>query len=70
MYTKDLIKNETARINKRYVGNVTDSVKKILGGPDATDADKKGINTTKTLDFEQAKKQLCFLWETDIRHLT
>ena len=28
--SKDLIKNETARINKRYVGNVTDSVKKIL----------------------------------------
>ena len=27
--SKDLIKNETARINKRYVGNITDSVKKI-----------------------------------------
>ena len=28
--SKDLIKNETAKINKRYVGNITDSVKDIL----------------------------------------
>jgi hypothetical protein len=59
--SKDLIKNETARINKRYVGNVTDSVKKILGGPDATDADKKGINTTKTLDSDQAANNYAFV---------
>ena len=59
--SKDLIKNETARINKRYVGNVTDSVKKILGGPDATDADKKGINTTKTLESDQAANNYAFV---------
>ena len=59
--SKDLIKNETARINKRYVGNITDSVKKILGGPDATDADKKGINTTKTLESDQAANNYAFV---------
>ena len=59
--SKDLIKNETARINKRYVGNVTDSVKKILGGPDATDADKKGINTTKSFESDQAANNYAFV---------
>ena len=59
--SKDLIKNETARINKRYVGNISDSVAKILGGPDATDADKKGINTTKTLESDQAANNYAFV---------
>ena len=44
--SKDLIKNETARINKRYVGNISDSIKKIM-----TD-DPKGIKTTKEVDCE------------------
>ena len=61
--SKDLIKNETARINKRYVGNITDSVKKILGGPDVADddKDKKGINTTKTLESDQAANNYAFV---------
>ena len=59
--SKDLIKNETARINKRYVGNVTDSVKNILGGSDVKDADKKGINTTKTFDSDQAANNYAFV---------
>ena len=59
--SKDLIKNETARINKRYVGNVTDSVKNILGGSDVKDADKKGINTTKTLESDQAANNYAFV---------
>ena len=42
--SKDLIKNETAKINKRYVGNITDSVKDILT------KDPKGIKTTKSID--------------------
>ena len=42
--SKDLIKNEAAKINKRYVGNVTDSVKDILT------KDPKGIKTTKSID--------------------
>ena len=44
--SKDLIKNETARINRRYVGNISDSIKKIM-----TD-DPKGIKTTKEVDCE------------------
>ena len=59
--SKDLIKNETARINKRYVGNVTDSVTNILGGSDVKDADKKGINTTKTLESDQAANNYAFV---------
>ena len=59
--SKDLIKNETARINKRYVGNVTDSIKNILGGSDVKDADKKGINTTKTLESDQAANNYAFV---------
>ena len=42
--SKDLIKNESSKINKRYVGNVTDSVKDILT------KDPKGIKTTKSID--------------------
>ena len=42
--SKDLIKNEAAKINKRYVGNITDSVKDILT------KDPKGIQTTKSID--------------------
>ena len=42
--SKDLIKNEAAKINKRYVGNITDSVKDILT------KDPKGIKTTKSID--------------------
>ena len=59
--SKDLIKNETARINKRYVGNVTDSIKNILGGSDVKAADKKGINTTKTLESDQAANNYAFV---------
>ncbi len=42
--SKDLIKNEAAKINKRYVGNITDSIKDILT------KDPKGIKTTKSID--------------------
>ena len=44
--SKDLIKNETARINRRYVGNISDSIKKIMT------EDPKGIKTTKEVDCE------------------
>ena len=59
--SKDLIKNETAKINKRYVGNITDSVIKILGGPDVEEADIKGINTTKTLESDRASNNYAFV---------
>ena len=54
--TKNLILNFFGN-----VGNISDSVAKILGGPDATDADKKGINTTKTLESDQAANNYAFV---------
>ena len=54
--SKDLIKNETAKINKRYVGNITDSVKDILT------KDPKGIKTTKSIDdVDRASNNYTFL---------
>ena len=54
--SKDLIKNETAKINKRYVGNITDSVKDILT------KDPKGIKTTKSIDdVDRASNNYAFV---------
>ena len=39
--------NETARVNQRFTGNVTETVKKLLKG-------KKGIQTKKNLDSDRA----------------
>ena len=59
--SKDLIKNETARINRRYVGNISDSIKKIM-----TD-DPKGIKTTKEVDCEtdRSKNNYAFVDNKD-----
>ena len=59
--SKDLIKNETARINRRYVGNISDSIKKIM-----TD-DPKGIKTTKEVDCEtdRSKNNYAFVGNKD-----
>tara|TARA_Y100000814_G_scaffold160510_1_gene117226 strand:- start:3417 stop:4691 length:1275 start_codon:yes stop_codon:yes gene_type:complete len=54
--SKDLIKNEASKINKRYVGNITDSVKDILT------KDPKGIKTTKSIDdVDRASNNYTFL---------
>ena len=54
--SKDLIKNEAAKINKRYVGNITDSVKDILT------KDPKGIKTTKSIDdVDRASNNYAFV---------
>ena len=54
--SKDLIKNESSKINKRYVGNVTDSVKDILT------KDPKGIKTTKSIDdVDRASNNYAFV---------
>ena len=54
--SKDLIKNETSKINKRYVGNITDSVKDILT------KDPKGIKTTKSIDdVDRASNNYAFV---------
>ena len=59
--SKDLIKNETARINRRYVGNISDSIKKIMV------EDPKGIKTTKEVDCEtdRSKNNYAFVGNKD-----
>ncbi len=46
--------NETARVNQRFTGNVTETVKKLLKG-------KKGIQTKKNLDSDQASNAYSFV---------
>ena len=54
--SKDLIRNEASKINKRYVGNITDSVKDILT------KDPKGIKTTKSVDdVDRASNNYAFV---------
>jgi len=46
--------NETARVNQRFTGNVTETVKKLLKG-------KKGIQTKKNLDTDRASNAYSFV---------
>ena len=46
--------NETARVNQRFTGNVTETVKKLLKG-------KKGIETKKNLDSDRASNAYSFV---------
>ena len=46
--------NETARVNQRFTGNVTETVKKLLKG-------KKGIQTKKKLDSDRASNAYSFV---------
>jgi len=50
----EAIINETSRVNQRFTGNVTDTVKKLL-------KDKKGIKTKKKLDSDQATNSYSFV---------
>jgi len=50
----EAIINETSRVNQRFTGNVTDTVKKLL-------KDKKGIKTKKNLDSDQATNSYSFV---------
>ena len=50
----EAIINETSRVNQRFTGNVTDTVKKLL-------KDKKGIQTKKNLDSDQATNSYSFV---------
>ena len=53
----EAIINETSRVNQRFTGNVTDTVKKLL-------KDKKGIKTKKNLDSDQATNSYSFVGNT------
>ena len=46
--------NETARVNQRFTGNVTETIKKLLKG-------KKGIETKKNLDSDRASNAYSFV---------
>ena len=50
----EAIINETSRVNQRFTGNVTDTVKKLL-------KDQKGIQTKKNLDSDQASNAYSFV---------
>ena len=50
----EAIINETSRVNQRFTGNVTDTVKKLL-------KDKKGIGTKKNLDSDKATNSYSFV---------
>ena len=50
----EAIINETSRVNQRFTGNVTDTVKKLL-------KDKKGIRTKKNLDSDKATNAYSFV---------
>ena len=48
----DALINETARVNKKFTGNVTQTVKKILKGDESTGY--LGLKTKKNLDSDEA----------------
>ena len=50
----EAIINETSRVNQRFTGNVTETVKKLL-------KDKKGIQTKKNLDSDRASNAYSFV---------
>ena len=50
----EAIINETARVNKKYTGNVTQTVKELLKG-------RRGIETKKKLDSDRASNSYSFV---------
>ena len=53
--TVESIINETARVNKKYAGNVTSTVKELLK------TDTKGIQTSKNLESDEAANSYAFV---------
>ena len=53
--TVESITNETARVNKKYAGNVTGTVKELLK------TDTKGIQTSKNLESDEAANSYAFV---------
>ena len=53
--TVESIINETARVNKKYAGNVTGTVKQLLK------TDTKGIQTSKNLESDEAANSYAFV---------
>ena len=53
--SSEVITNETARVNKKFAGNVSQTVFELLIG------DKKGIQTSKKLDKDEAANSYSFV---------
>lgn len=61
--SKDFLKNETARLNRRYTGNIGSHVKKIMKD------DIKGIQTNKSLqNIKQTTNNLTFVGNQDLAY--
>ena len=52
--SKDFLRNEVARLNRRFTGNITEIVKKIM------EEEPKGIETTKNIEVDQATNSYTF----------
>ena len=52
--SKDFLRNEVARLNRRFTGNITEIVKKIM------EEEPKGIKTTKDVEVDQATNSYTF----------
>ena len=52
--SKDFLRNEVARLNRRFTGNITEIVKKII------EEEPKGIKTTKDIEVDQATNSYTF----------
>ena len=52
--SKDFLRNEVARLNRRFTGNVTEIVKKIM------EEEPKGIETIKDIEVDQATNSYTF----------
>ena len=52
--SKDFLRNEVARLNRRFTGNITEIVKKIM------EEEPKGIETIKDIEVDQATNSYTF----------
>ena len=52
--SKDFLRNEVARLNRRFTGNITEIVKKIM------EEEPKGIETTKNIEVDKATNSYTF----------
>ena len=52
--SKDFLRNEVSRLNRRFTGNITEIVKKIM------EEEPKGIETTKDIEVDQATNSYTF----------
>ena len=55
----EAIVNETARVNKKFTGNISETVSKLL--TNKRGSDKKGIQSTKKLDKDQTANSYSFV---------